>query len=479
MTGLTADASTEAHIREHAMSPEISRPYQFKFGRLAVLVFCMAISVLWSNSFRAGDAKTGVGFMGDLREIYLGSRCVMHHQDPYDPQTVLKVFLDAGGKFPPKEGPLRQEALIVTTLQVNLPTTLFLLAPLALLSWGAVEVIGTLITAISFLVAGYLIWDLCGSTNPKLFGCLVGFVLANCVQLLAIGNIAGFVVSASLIATWCFLKNRWTAVGAVLFALCLLIKPHDVGFVWLYFVLAGGVPRKRALQALAITCVIGAAAAMWIAPASPHWYHELHENHTIVSQPGSTSDPSIAGITSGKVGAILDLQAALSVIIHNPRAYNLVSYLIAGPLLAIWLWITLRRRNTQEQTLLGLAAVAVLTLLPIYHRPYDAKMLMLAFPACAMLWRSAGLRRWVSIGLTAAGLLITCEIVQAILLVWTGVAPAGPESDAKSTAISVLPPVILLAMGCFFLWEYVRSRPTENASTTFVSEKDLALTSAS
>jgi hypothetical protein len=479
MSGLTADAETEIHAGEHAISPLATRPQGIRFGRLVVLVLCMAVSILWSNSFRAGDAKTGVGFMGDFREIYLGARCVLNHQDPYDPQTVLKVFTDAGGKFPPKNGPLRQEALIVTTLQVNLPTTLFLVAPLAFLSWGAVEAIWTLLTVISFIVAAYLIWDLCGTTKPKLFGCFVGFVLANCVQLLAIGNVAGFVVSASVIATCLFLKNRWTPFGVVLFALCLLIKPHDAGFVWLYFVLAGGALRKRALQTLAITCVVGAAAALWIAPASPHWYSELHRNHEIVSQPGSTSDPAIAGITSGKVGAILDLQAAFSVLTSNPRLYNLASYLIAGPLLALWIWVTARRRNTSEQALLGLAAVAVLTLLPIYHRPYDAKMLLLTFPACAMLWRQGGVRRWLSLGLTAAGLLITCEIVQAILLVFTGVSAGGPESEAKSTAISVLPPTILLALGCFFLWEYVRNRHAETAAVDFVAARELALNSAS
>jgi len=38
------------------------------------------------------------------------------------------------------------------------------------------------------------------------------------------------------------------------------IKPHDAGLVWLYFLLAGGVYRKRALQTLLVTGRLGSGS---------------------------------------------------------------------------------------------------------------------------------------------------------------------------------------------------------------------------
>ena len=399
--------------------------------------------------------------MIDFGGIYFGSKCVLHHRDPYNPTAALQEFRADGGKLPSKDPVLKQIVPIVITVGVNLPTTLFLVTPLAMLSWGAAQAVWTLLTVALLSIAGYLIWSLTGRAAPVLSGLLIGIMLANCEQLLMVGNVAGIAISLCAIAAWCLLENRYVAVAVVLFALSLALKPHDSGFVWLYFLLAGGLMRKRALQVLAATTVIGLLTAVWIAPSSPHWMQELHSNHTLVSQLGSTSDPAISGITSGKIGSIVDLQAAISVWLKNPHTYNLLSYLLAGLCIVAWVFLVVRKRRTPESDKLALAAIAVLTLLPVYHRPYDAKLLMLAVPACAMLWAQPGIQRWLAFSFTIAGVLLTSDFPMAIVIIVSkalGFSSAFPND--KTVIVLLLPPIALFAMGCYYLWMFLRHVPT-------------------
>ena len=97
-------------------------------------------------------------------------------------------------------------------------------------------------------------------------------------MLLALGNTAGLVVGLSVIAAWCFLRERFVFAGILSMAVSLAMKPHDAGLIWLYFFLAGGVLRKRALQTLAVTAVLAVPAILWISHVAPHWPSELHAN---------------------------------------------------------------------------------------------------------------------------------------------------------------------------------------------------------
>lgn len=473
MNGPTVDSQAEIEPRGRGSFHGLG---EIKFGRLALLVICMAISFLWSNAIRLHNPLTS--FM-DFREIYYGSLSAIHHQDPYNPAIALRTFREHGGQFPQKDGPVRLVAIIVTTIQVNMPTTLFLAAPLALLSLATVQTLWTILTAIALVVAAYLVWDLAGGAAPILCGTLIGIVLADCEQMLNVGNVAGLVVSLGVIAAWCFFRNRWVYVGIACLTLALAIKPHDVGFVWLYFLLAGGVLRKRSLQTLAVTAAVGLAAALWLAPASPHWFGELHANHVVVSAAGSTSDPSPAGLTSGDVGSVLDLQSAFSVFLPDPRYYNLASYLVFAPLFGLWAWTALRRRDEGHRVWQGLAAVAVLTLLPVYHRPYDAKLLLLAIPACAQLWCAGGVKRWVSCALTTAGVLLTSDIPRGALIALFETPSKIPHTHGhEMVGLSIVTPAVLLAMACFYLYEYVRGARTELVLEEFRSANQM-LTSAS
>lgn len=428
---------------------------------LSCIVFC---SLLTSNIHRSFLPATT---MVDFGEIYFGARVALKHQDPYDAGTMLRDFEAAGGRFP--ADPINGRVMrTVATNAVNLPTAFFLAIPFALLPWSVAQTLWLILIAGFLTVAAALLWDLGASRAPLIWVCLAGFMLADCETLLLFGNVAGIVVGFSVVATWCFFKDRLVLAGVLLFAISLAVKPHDAGFVWLYFLLAGGALRKRALQTLVIAAILGILTTVWIAQSSPHWPQELHRNLAAELVRGGVDDPGLSGITSDSIGAIISLQAALSVFWDNPHFYNPASYLIAGSLILVWAFATLRKRATPESALLALAAISALTLLPVYHRPYDAKLLLLAIPACAMLWSQGGARRWIALVLTSLGILLTSDSPLILLLAASDKLAFSPSTltGKLMTALVLRPtPLALLLLGSFYLWTYIRYRPSSSGVT--------------
>ncbi|HEX8712809.1 MAG TPA: glycosyltransferase 87 family protein [Terracidiphilus sp.] len=431
-----------------------------KRKQVVALLLGVSLSTLWSYQVRRDHQ--GAVKMPDFAEIYFGARCAILHQDPYNPGSVARVFL---AENPKAKNPLAAEsARIVITIGVNLPTTLFATAPLALLPWPVAQNLWMLLTAALLALAAILVCDLAPG-SPVVSACMAAFLLANCEELLILGNLAGVVIGLCIVAAWCFLRNRYAFAGVALLAISLVLKPHDSGLVWLYFLLAGGTPRKRALQTLALTAVLGLFAALWISSTSPHWIQELHNNLLTVSAPGSTSDPALVGMTNRSAGQISDLQAAFSIFKNDPRFYNPASYLIAGSVILTWIIAVLRQRFSVKSALIALAAIAPLSILPVYHRIHDAKIILLTIPACAALWAGKGPRRWIALALTSAAILVTSDIPLLVLLELTRNLPGSPSTlTAKITDLVLLQPapLLFLATGCFYLWVYLCAEPTQN-----------------
>jgi hypothetical protein len=246
-------------------------------------------------------------------------------------------------------------------------------------------------------------------------------------------------------------------------------RPHDAKLLLLAvpacaMLWAGGLNRKRALQTLAVTAVFGLAAIVWVTPVSPHWMQELHSNLLVTSAPGGSSDPGLGNINSRGPGIIIALQSVIVVFRDDPRIYNPISNLICGALLLVWAIRTLRSRFSQTSAWLALAAVVPLALLAVYHRPHDAKLLLLAVPACAMLWAGGGSMRWFALLVTSAGIVFTGDIPLTVLRILTNnlhISTAGLFGQMLTVALMRPTELILLAMGIFYLWIYLQHEPVK------------------
>lgn len=420
-------------------------------GLIWVLV-CAGLSILWGTS----RARSGVAWI-DFRAVYAGTRCLMHHQNPYNVSDLEREYLSEDGQRP-KATPLNLQCI---TLFVNLPTTFVIVAPFAMLSWGPAHLLWMLLTGCVLLLALLLLWSIGARHAPRLSTLLACLLAFNSVPIFVGGNTAGIVVGLCGIAVWCFLENRLVRIGVLCLALSLVIKPHDAGLVWLFFVLAGGAYRKRALQSLAITAAIGLTAAAWVTHVAPNWMHDWNANLATISVHGGINDPSPNAVKDGAIYSIVDLQSALSIFRDDPRFYNLATYLLCGALLLAWSIWTLRTRFSIPNAWLALATVVPFTLLITYHRLWDAQLIMLAIPACSLLWKQGGRLGKVAFLATSLAILFPGEITLGLFGMAVGLLHTSSNGIlAQSLTVFLIRPasVALLAMGVFYLWAYWRFR---------------------
>ena len=417
---------------------------------LAWILLASGISIGWG--FSVGQNANG---WVDFRAVYYGTRCLLNHHNPYKVSELESVYRAEGGERP-SETVAAHQAVV---LYVNVPTTFIVVAPFALLPWGPAHVLWLVLTAGVFLLAALLMWDLGASYAPDVSLILICILLVNCESIFGAGNTAGIVVGLCVVAAWCFIRERFVPAGVLCLALSLAIKPHDAGLVWLYFLLAGGVYRKRALQALFITAVLGLSAFLWVSHIAPHWMQDWQSNLSTISTPGGINEPGPASLTGRGAAMVIDLQAAISVFRDDPRIYNPASYIICGALLLAWAVRTLRLRFSPARAWIALAAVVPLTMLVTYHRPWDAKLLMLTVPACAMLWAEGGPIAWIALLTNAMGMVLTGDIPLAVLsIVFNKLHVDTTGILGQMLTLVMLRPasLILLAMSIFYLWVYLR-----------------------
>lgn len=416
-----------------------------------LLLFCTGLSLFWG--LRIGSSVPGgvIGFQG----IYFGTRCLLNHCDPYQEDQLVAHYRLEGRELP-SDSIQRRKAV---TLYVNLPTTFLFIAPFALLPWTTAQALWIILLVGLFFTAAFLAWRAANASSPQIALLLTCLLLINCEVAFATGNTAGIVVSLSVIAVWCLVRRRFPALGVLCFAVALAIKPHDAGLLWLFFLLVGGVHRRRALQALAVTGALMLAAMAWLTYVAPHWLTEMRSNLAAISLQGGLNQPGLASLTGRTAAMVIDLQAVTSAIWSDPHLYNLASYLVCGILICLWAFTTIRSPYSVANAWLAVAAAVPLTLLITYHRPYDAKLLLLTIPACAMLWAEGGLRGWLALGLTTAGIVVTGDFFLAALTHITrhlDLAAASPTHRIFVGIAAQPVPLVLLALAVFYLSIYMR-----------------------
>jgi hypothetical protein len=388
----------------------------------------------------------------DFRVPYYSSRCLLKNCDPYNEGEVLQRYEADGGARDLEPG-------FRSIPFMYMPSFFSITAPLAILPVRSAQVIWNLLIYGGLIIASFLTWFVAAEYAPIISGCLIGFMLANSELLAMVGNPAGVAISLCVVAVICFLGDRLAPLGIACLAFALLIKPHDAGFVWLYFLLAGGTYRKRALQTLLVASIVSLPAFLWVTHTSPNWLGELHTTLKMAAVHGGPNDPGPISSGAHRLGMMVNLQTALSFFRDDPRFYNPVTYVVCCGLLGVWAFCVVRTRPTHERAWLAIAAVSALTMLPIYHRQYDTKLLLLTVPACAKLWAEGGQTGKLAILITSAGFVINGDIPWATLFFMLDILPI-PRSDLTrqiEVAGQLLPaPLILLAVGIFYLSVFVR-----------------------
>jgi hypothetical protein len=403
--------------------------------------------------------SSAAGAMVDFRTAYSSARCLLAGCDPYQPNDVLNQYRGSGAARPADNDGNR----FTIARNVYPPTEFAITVPFAAFPYGLAQALWFALTAGSMIAAGMLMGSSGTGCAPQVAGALLCYFLIDCVSLLYCGNPAGAAVGLCAVAAWCFIRERCIPVGVLCMAASLALKPQDGGLVWLYFLLSGRQHRRRAWQSLVLAAAIGLPMLLWTAHLSPQWARELAANLRDFTGHGGTNDPGPDSSGGHGICMITDLQVVLSFFWDNPRFYNPASLALWVPPIVLWAAATLRSCPTRNHAWFALAAIAPLTMLPVYHRQYDAKLVMLTVPACAILWTEGGWLRRCSIAINLAVFSVIGDIPWVIVMSLLGQwqrSSAWMSARFASALLALPAPLTLVAMSCFYLWIYIqRSEP--------------------
>ena len=408
------------------------------------------------------DLSLRVG-MADFKAVYDGSRCLLQHADPYNESEFERVYSADGGDFPTEPAMLLRfrRAVLVS---INLPTSLLLIAPLAMLGWGPAHALWLLFLAVSLIAAGFLMWDVGASYAPGLSLFRSAWRLPTAKSSLSAAIPAGIAIGLCAVAVWCFLKrlSSWLAFlhGR---------QPRDqaprYGPGLAVFLLAGGVTGS-ALQTLVVTAMLCLPAIIFglDGRAALDTGTEIQSGGDFGarrSQRSRTGFDRLPQREYGRGPSIGDQH-------HPGRSPHLQSSHLADVRSAV---AGGRASHSQVAMFFGPSLDCDRCSRAPYHArdlssPYDAKLLLLGVPACAMLWAEGGRIGRLALLANAAGIVLTGDIPSAILIILARhfqINPVGFSGKLLTILVMRPAPLALLAMGIFYLWVYMRHVPGEAA----------------
>lgn len=338
----------------------------------------------------------------DFKQPYCSARCLLKNCNPYSEADSRTVFLNAGGSL--DEG----QQWLIPYSALYPPSTLILLAPLAALPYPVAHTVWLLISGVLFSLAALAMLELCTEYSTFLVPTLLSFFVASSTILLMHGQVASISLAFLAIGVWCLIRGRMSGFGVFCLGCSLALKPHDSWLVVLYFLFAGRQLRRRFWQICLIAGGIALAGCIWCwtMPASTHWVRDLMVNIRGNTGLGGTDDPGLGNVGILSLG---NLQTLVSVFKDNSRFYNALAYGICALLAFALIYFASKIPATRQRHLLGIAATGCLTILPLYHREYDTRIMILVFPAIAMLLASRELWGWAGLALTGLAAILTCH----------------------------------------------------------------------
>jgi Glycosyltransferase family 87 len=313
--------------------------------KIAFLIFLVFVYFTLRGPFRA------VQDSGDFKLLYAGARAWIKGIDPYKPANFIKIAGEAGA------GWLINDADSTTTRPVYPPTAFALLSPISLLPWLHAKIAWAIINVTLFILALLALSSFAELKTDNLrFFSVIAIAFAPIHTGISKGNPS---VAAITLIVLAVTLNKGSILG-IAFAL----KPQLAAPFIIYFILQRN--WQQCGVCLASIVVITLIALLRLESG---WLDSMLANIQILSGPGGINDPSRLNPYRHH---LINLQYPLYEIGGNAIVVNTITGVVVL-LLAIIYLVKARRRDALHRA----AALVPLVLLPIYHRFYDAALLLL------------------------------------------------------------------------------------------------------
>ena len=396
----------------------------------------------------------------DFANIFAGAVCLSHGDSPY--------------RFAPVQAALTQHGYFLVTaktwpasLPLYPPFTLALFLPLAGLSFAnAASAFYVLTLAVcAAACARVLIASTeLASIPPFWRGLVLCLLMVSPETRWALGNGNPIVLVTALLLVCCFDADpRWRWLRVLAFALAVLLKPQIALPFMLPLLIKPADGWRMLLRAFAVVIATSAAALALCArqPGTTTWASDLHANLALGAAAGNTMSLTERAYV---FDPRLNLAYLFGYWISSPRLDTLLTAAVLLVCGAALCWAIFRSpRADSRQWALAIAATAALTLLPVYHRSYDALLLVLALPWVLLALRTQYQRlvAWIALLLIAASTILWARHLPVR---WRGIHGVEQPASLAGFLTHRTHALIVLALAILFLVSLLRNQETRKSS---------------
>lgn len=341
-------------------------------ARAAQVVFLIcAVVFLFRGPYRCLSSSPG-----DEASNYSAGRAWVQGHDPYDHTFLNKDFHNAGGPaflvvnqheraFMYPASALPYFAAVSWPLW-HAATVLWLLLSLGLIAGAAFLVVDDLnVTAQFKFLIGSALLVFC---SPALTGLITGNpgIAATGLTILSIyaARRGSLPLSGLLLGIATSVKPQIAIVAIAAFAIWRYWRP-----LWIAFGIASA------------SMLIGLARAGSVQTALL-WMQHFRSTLAMASAPTGVADSSALSSSSWQM---VNVEALAAIFTQNRALAHIAAWLVCGLIAAVFL--TFRLRSKRPTFANDVAFLACVSLLPVYHRAYDANILLLTIPLIVQLPR--------------------------------------------------------------------------------------------
>lgn len=346
-----------------------------------ILVWGLLLAALAEFWVRGPRRLVQATAWNDFLSPYIQTKAWVHGEDPYSPRTLVSLW-PADNRRPLwvdndiARGTLEKARGIPSPYPL---TTLVLLSPFTVLAWTTAIRLWMLLTIGALIGSALALISICHKKlweQRSLIFLAALLALAPMHTSLATANIAVLAICLGVFAVWTE-RVGYTNWPGILLAAATCLKPTVAVGLLIYYV----VQRRWKLIALSCGLVafvefIGILRSML---GGIPWLASYVANTHKVFASGSLDDFTQANPIRFN---LINGQVFFCDLLRNRSAANLLSWLLCSVLAAWWIWMCYRRDDSE---VLKISAISVLSLIPIYHRSYDATLLIWPLAWCLLL----------------------------------------------------------------------------------------------
>lgn len=305
----------------------------------------------------------------DFSQNYTASKLWLQGQSPCDPKNFVALWKEQVGS-----------RLDVTDPRTHLAPPLgelVLLAPISAFPWKIAKILWLVLLLVSFAATVWALLEVAGfrrgdlRTQAFVIACLA---LAPFQTGIASGNLTISVVGLCALAIWAEHRGGDIAAG-ILFGIACSLKPQLGAFLVLFYLLRGRWRLFSTAVATTLGLILVAVIYLWLRGTA--WTQDFLNNAKgFVSANNNIDD--FSSVNPGRFN-LINLQVPAFSITGHASSANLLAFAISFCLISAWLFWAIKGRQRVPE-LLSLGAIAIIGLMPVYHRFYDASLL--AVPLC-------------------------------------------------------------------------------------------------